>query len=191
LVAASYLVGTFPTAEVGARRAGHDPTAEGSGNPGASNVYRVAGRRAGVAVAIGDVAKGVVPTAVGLAAGGRPLAFACGAAAVLGHVAPVTRRLRGGKGVATAGGLAAVLYPRPSAAVAAAWAGTAKLTGKASVASLVAVAAMPLLVAAERRPAWEAAATAGVAAMIVLRHRTNIGRLLRDEEAGLRPEDAS
>src|SRR3954452_13840529 len=83
LLALSYLVGTFPTALIVARLAGHDPTSEGSGNPGASNVYRLAGAKAGLAVFGGDAAKGAAATAVGRAAGGPQLGLACGIAAVL------------------------------------------------------------------------------------------------------------
>jgi glycerol-3-phosphate acyltransferase PlsY len=100
VVALGYLLGTIPTAELVGRRAGHDPTLEGSGNPGASNVFRTVGARAGALVFAGDVVKGMVATGIGLAAGDRMLALVCGAAAVVGHIAPVTRRFRGGKGVA-------------------------------------------------------------------------------------------
>src|SRR5689334_17894800 len=102
LVPLAYLAGMFPTARLVGGRTGHDPTHEGSGNPGASNVYRLAGRRAGAMVFLGDFAKGALAAGVGLAVGGRALGLACGAAAVAGHIAPVTRRFRGGKGVATA-----------------------------------------------------------------------------------------
>src|SRR5829696_8206095 len=111
LVAGSYLVGLAPTAQVTSRRLGHDPSREGSGNPGASNVYRTAGSTAGALVLAGDVVKGIVPTMVGRKLGGRRLGLACGSAAVAGHVAPVTRRFRGGKGVATAAGLSLALDP--------------------------------------------------------------------------------
>ena len=85
LLALSYLLGTFPTALIVARLAGHDPTKEGSGNPGASNVYRLAGAQAGMAVFLGDAAKGAIATGMGRAAGGPRLALACGIAAVVGH----------------------------------------------------------------------------------------------------------
>src|SRR5881227_4428176 len=94
LLALSYLLGTFPTALIVARLAGHDPTKEGSGNPGASNVYRLAGARAGLAVLRGDAAKGAAATGVGRAVGGPPLALACGIADVVGHVFPVFRGFR-------------------------------------------------------------------------------------------------
>src|SRR4051794_41765478 len=107
-------MGTFPSAILVARRRGVDPTATGSGNPGASNVYRTAGKRAGLIVALADLAKGAIPAGVGWAAAGRPVGFACWIAAVLGHVFPATRRFRGGKGVATAsGGGGGVLPPPP------------------------------------------------------------------------------
>jgi glycerol-3-phosphate acyltransferase PlsY len=190
LAVPAYALGTFPTAQLVARRAGHDPTAEGSGNPGASNVYRLAGRRAGAAVFAGDLAKGLVATAAGLAVGGRDLAVVTGAAAVLGHIFPVTRGLRGGKGVATAAGLAIVLYPAVSAVLAAVWVAVAKGAGKASLASLAAAAGLPVGVAVSGRPAWEVGATVALTALVVARHRENIGRLLRREEQPLQTPGA-
>ena len=88
VVIGAYLAGTFPTALIVGRRAGRDPLREGSGNPGATNVYRVAGRRAGLTVAFADVAKGVLPTVVGYLVEGRGLATAAWAAAVIGHIGP-------------------------------------------------------------------------------------------------------
>jgi acyl phosphate:glycerol-3-phosphate acyltransferase len=89
-VAGAYLLGTFPTARLATRRRGVDPTAAGSGNPGATNVYRTAGRRAGVLTLAGDVIKGAGAAALGWAIGGHGLGVACGVAAVVGHVAPLT-----------------------------------------------------------------------------------------------------
>src|SRR5207248_7004336 len=92
LLVLSYLLGTFPTALIVARLAGHDPTTEGSHNPGATNVYRLAGPGAGAAVFVGDAAKGALATAAGRAAAPPSFAMACGLAAVVGHVFPVFRR---------------------------------------------------------------------------------------------------
>src|SRR3954469_18761612 len=91
LVALGYLLGTLPTAMAVGRRLGRDPTLEGSGNPGATNVYRTAGRRAGLLVGAVDVLKGAVPTAIGYTIDGRPLATVAWIAAVAGHVLPLTR----------------------------------------------------------------------------------------------------
>ena len=185
LLAVSYLLGTFPTALIVARLAGHDPTKEGSGNPGASNVYRLAGARAGLAVFLGDAAKGAVATGVGRAVGGPPLALACGIAAVVGHVFPVFRRFRGGRGVATAAGTVAVVEPLVAVPFVAVWLLVARVTGKASVASLVVIGAMPVVVLALDRPAWEKLGMAGLAAVVVGRHAGNLVRLARGDEPAL------
>jgi len=182
LVIGAYLVGTFPTAHlVGARR-GVDPTRAGSGNPGASNLYRTAGRRAGALVAIGDVLKGVVPTAVALGLDGRTLALWCWFAAVLGHVFPLTRRLRGGKGVATAGGGTIVLYPLTAAVLLGLFVVAVRLTRIAAVGSLVMAVALPVLGALGGRPAGEIAAAIAVSLLVIARHGGNIRRIVRREE---------
>ncbi|MGH9117337.1 MAG: glycerol-3-phosphate acyltransferase, partial [Acidimicrobiales bacterium] len=73
VVIAAYLAGTFPTALIVGRRLGFDATTAGSGNPGASNAYRVGGRRAGLLVFAGDLLKGALAAGLGLAVGGRAL----------------------------------------------------------------------------------------------------------------------
>lgn len=191
LLALSYLLGTFPTALIVARLAGHDPTKEGSGNPGASNVYRLAGTTAGLAVFIGDAAKGAAAAGMGRAAGGPALALACGMAAVLGHVFPVFRGFRGGRGVATAAGTVAVLEPAVAVPFVAAWLLVARLTGKASVASLVVIGATPVVVLALDRPAWEKVGVAALAAVVVGRHAGNLTRLVRGDEPTLQPGETS
>jgi glycerol-3-phosphate acyltransferase PlsY len=181
-----YLLGTVPTALLVGRRIGRNPTLAGSGNPGASNVYRTAGAKAGAAVFAGDLLKGAVATGIGLAAGDRTLALVGGVAAVLGHVAPATRRFRGGKGVATACGLIVVLFPVLALVLAVVWAVIAKVTGKASLASIVLAVLIPIAVAAMARPAVEVVGIVVVAALVVVRHAGNIGRLVRGEERSLR-----
>ncbi len=190
LVVPSYLVGTFPSAILVGRHEGRDPTREGSGNPGASNAYRTMGRRAGALVLVGDLCKGSAAAGVGLAAGGRGIAVACGLAAVAGHVLPVTRGFRGGKGVATAAGMTAVLLPWAALALAGLWALVAKVSGTASVASIAVAAALPVAAVVSGRPAGEVAAFVACAAFVVARHRENIDRLRRGEEQGLVGEAA-
>lgn len=182
LVVLSYLLGTFPTGLLVGRRAGHDPTAEGSGNPGATNVARLAGRWAGALVLLGDLAKGAVAAGVGLAVGGETLGLACGAAAVLGHVFPVTRRFRGGKGVATASGMVIVCYPAYSLVVGAVFVATAVLTRRVSAASLAMAVALPLVLVVAGRPAAEIVIAVGVSLCVIVRHHENIARLLRGQE---------
>jgi glycerol-3-phosphate acyltransferase PlsY len=185
LLGLSYLLGTFPTAVLVARLAGHDPTREGSQNPGASNVYRLAGRRAGAAVFLGDAAKGVAAAAAGRATGGPKLAMACGLAAVVGHVFPVFRRFRGGRGVATAAGAVAVLEPVLAVPFAATWMTVARITGRASVASIAVVGGVPIAVSALGRPRWEKAGMAALAGLVLARHGGNLVRLALGQEPTL------
>jgi glycerol-3-phosphate acyltransferase PlsY len=188
LVVPAYVLGTFPTAILVGRRVGVDPTLAGSGNPGASNTYRTAGRRAAALVLAGDVGKGIVATAVGLIVS-RPLGVACGLAAVLGHVLPITRGLQGGRGVATAAGMAAVLHPLPSLVLAAVWCAVAAVSRTASVASITIAGLLPVVAGIAGAAAWEVAALAGVSVVVIARHRQNIGRLVHGRERELRSPD--
>ena len=107
----AYLLGTFPSAQLVARAGGHNVLTEGSGNPGASNVTRLMGWKAGFLVLVADFSKGAIAAGAGYAIDGRLGAYVLGVAAILGHVLPATRRFKGGKGVATAGGVLVVLFP--------------------------------------------------------------------------------
>jgi glycerol-3-phosphate acyltransferase PlsY len=115
--------------------------------------------------------------------GDRPGAYALGVAAVVGHTFPMLRR--GGKGVAAAGGMLVVLFPVLVLACALAWGIVAKGLRKASIASLLIVAAFPAAVGALGYEWWETTLLAVVAALLVLRHTGNIRRLLRREEHDL------
>jgi glycerol-3-phosphate acyltransferase PlsY len=107
---------------------------------------------------------------------------ACGAAAVAGHVLPVTRRFRGGKGVATFGGATLVLFPVVGAVAGVAWAVLVAWTRRASVASLVVAVGIPLGAAAAGAPGVEVAVLAATGAVVVVRHADNILRLARGTE---------
>jgi glycerol-3-phosphate acyltransferase PlsY len=193
LILPAYLLGTFPSAETVARASGVEITTVGSGNPGASNVTRVLGWRKGVLVFGLDAAKGAIATLVGLWVGGwdggaadpRVAGYALGAAAIVGHVFPVTRGFRGGKGVATGGGVMAVLHPAVVAALAVVWLVASRLTGRASVASIACVALFPIGLAVTGAPAWEFGATVALAALVLARHGGNVVRLLRGGEPSL------
>lgn len=189
LVVGAYLLGSFPGALLVARAAGRDVLAEGSGNPGASNVLRLAGWRAGLAAFALDFLKGLVPSLVGLALAGRPGAFALGIAAVIGHVFPLTRKFRGGRGVATAGGVVAVLYPLITLGLVAVWVAVAYGLRLASLASLLVVVAFPAVVALTGYGLAEALVTAGLALLIVARHAPNLRRMLRGQEHRLGGSD--
>ncbi len=184
ILVVAYLLGTLPSAQLVAGRRGVDPTTEGSGNPGATNVYRTAGRGAGVAVFLADAGKGVIATALGLAFCGRALGLACWAAATLGHVLPATRRFRGGKGVATGGGGAVVLFPIIGSAIVVLFALVARLSGKASLGSVTICIALPVSVAATGRGWPDFLVASGICLLVLVRHRANIARLVSGQEQG-------
>jgi glycerol-3-phosphate acyltransferase PlsY len=188
VVVVAYLVGMFPTAQLVGRRTGRDPTAEGSRNPGASNVWRLSGRRAGAIVGLVDLVKGALPTLVALLVAGRPVAHGAWVAAVTGHVWPVTRRLRGGKGVATAGGGGIVLGPVIGVLCSGLFLVTVKVGRIAALGSISIAVGYPVLAAIVGRPGWEVATAAGVGAIVVIRHQSNIRHLIRRAEA---PTDRS
>lgn len=112
--AVGYLLGTFPTADLVARRASGgvvDLRSSGSGNPGTANAANVLGAKAGAAVLVGDIGKGAAASAVGAAIAGPVGAHVGGSAAVVGHCYPVWTGFRGGKGVATSVGQCLATFP--------------------------------------------------------------------------------
>lgn len=191
---ASYAIGMFPTALMVGRRIGRQPTSEGSGNPGASNMYRIGGLKAGSAVAIVDTAKGALPTLVALVLWGRNEALAAWLGATVGHVWPVLGllpglgKLRGGKGVATAGGGALVLEALLASISLAVFVAVLFWRRVAALASLGALAAYLVLIIVLGSPLWDAAVAAAVAVIVVWRHRPNIARMRRGAELSVQED---
>jgi glycerol-3-phosphate acyltransferase PlsY len=185
LIAVAYVLGTFPSAILVARANGIDIRTVGSGNPGASNVTRALGWRKGAWVYVLDALKGAAATGIALGLDGRPLAYWAGAAAIIGHMFPVFRRFRGGKGVATGSGVLFVLHPIIAPFACALWWVVSRLTGKAAVGSLVAVGLVPAGLALLDRPAWEYGALGALCALILVKHWRNFMRLLRRQEPSL------
>lgn len=186
LVPAAYLLGTFPSAQIVARRRGIDIHTEGSGNPGASNASRLLGWRWGVFVFVLDASKGAIAAALGLlVADGHVGGYVLGIAAILGHTFPATRRFRGGRGVATGGGVLLVIFPLLTVGAAALWFVIVRVTHKASLASIAVVVAAPVAVALAGHPWGDVTVIAAVAAFLVARHAANLKRLFRGEELGI------
>jgi acyl phosphate:glycerol-3-phosphate acyltransferase len=185
LVAVGYLVGSMPFGYWIVRVLRHeDLRTLGSGNVGATNVWRLYGPRYGLPVAMLDVAKGFVPALIGLLVGGETVGILAGAAAMLGHWRPVFLGFRkGGKMVATAGGVTLALAPVVATLCVVIWGAVFLLTRYSSVASLVTAVALPVLAAVLGEP-WQTVvfATAACAGVIVL-HRQNIRRLLNGTES--------
>ena len=174
-IAVGYLVGSLPIAYlVSQGTRGVDLRRVGSGNVGATNVYRTSGLRAAIAVMLGDAGKGAAAVALG---GGGVAAVASGVAAVVGHIYPVWLGFRGGKGVATASGAFTILSPLPTAIAAAAFALTVYRSRFVSMGSIVAAVLLPLVEwLTPGRRAVDIGATI-VAAVILFRHRGNMARL--------------
>ena len=186
LVLASYLIGAVPTSYVVGRVGrGIDLREHGSGNLGATNAFRVLGWRIALPVLLFDVFKGWFPTfAFPLWDGAaRPeWALVYGAAAVVGHVFSIYVGLRGGKGVATTGGVLFALAPGAAALGVGAWVLVVALTRIVSLASLVAAIVIPVAVYVMRGSDAVFGLTLGLAVFVVFAHRSNIRRLVRGEE---------
>jgi glycerol-3-phosphate acyltransferase PlsY len=162
---------------------GEDVRTKGSGNVGASNVFRVYGRSLGVPVALLDLAKGFAAASLGLWAGGPLIGVLAGAAAMIGHARPVFLGFRkGGKMVATAGGATLALAPLAALCCIGVWLAVFLLTRFASLASIVTAVALVVLVIVLGYP-WPIVVfgIAGASAVIFL-HRGNIRRLLGGTE---------
>ena len=184
LVAAGYLLGSVATAVIVSRALGAaDPRSGGSGNPGATNVLRLAGRRAAALTLAGDVVKGVVPVFAAQAAGLPPGPVALtGLAAFLGHLYPVFFGFRGGKGVATALGALLGIEPLLGCAVLATWLLVAGVSRYSSLAALAASVLAPIYAWVGSGPPVVVGAVSVMAALLVWRHRANARRLLAGEE---------
>ena len=189
LVPVAYLLGTFPSATLVARRRGVDITAEGSGNPGASNTFRLLGWKSGALVFAMDVFKGALAALAGLAVDGHRGAYVLGVAAVLGHVWPVTRRFKGGRGVATGAGVMLVIFPVLTLAMVVLWVVLARVTHKASVASVTVAIVFPIAVALAGHEAGDIIVISVMALLVVARHLSNLRRLVKGEELGLDTTD--
>jgi glycerol-3-phosphate acyltransferase PlsY len=188
-VVIAYLLGSIPFAYLAGRARGVDLRQHGSGNLGATNAVRVLGVGTGVVVYVLDTLKGFLPVflLVPLVVATRLdlWAIAIGVAAIAGHVRPVYLGFqKGGKGVATAGGVFLALAPLATAVGLAVWLLAFLPTGYVSLASLVTAVLFPFAVLATGTPARSAlfAVAVIVAVFVVWTHRANIARLRRGEE---------
>jgi glycerol-3-phosphate acyltransferase PlsY len=184
---ASYLLGAIPTSHVVSRLfAKIDLRQHGSGNLGATNLYRVLGWKYAVPVALFDIAKGAIPVLVFAPQVSRSelFALACGVAAILGHVFSLFVGFKGGKGVATAAGVMLGLTPIALAIAAVVWGLVLLLTGYVSLGSITAASVLPVAVYLLESPTspelfWVVVL---VAVGVIVLHRRNIQRLLNGTE---------
>jgi glycerol-3-phosphate acyltransferase PlsY len=184
LILTGYLLGSMPWGYWLPRiLRGVNVREAGSGSTGAANVWRTQGFKIGLGVALLDIAKGSAAALLGLWLGGEVVGLLAGIAALVGHWRPVFIGFgRGGKIVATTGGVALALVPLATLAAATVWIATFLATRYTSVASLLSAATLPLF-AVLFGASWPVVAfTAGAAVAIFVLHRANIARLLSRSE---------
>ncbi|QSR85808.1 glycerol-3-phosphate 1-O-acyltransferase PlsY [Methylacidimicrobium sp. B4] len=197
LLLASFLLGSMPFGYWLGRLRGLDLRTQGSGNIGATNAWRVLGARWGVAIFLLDFLKGALPTGAGLH--GFPttsvpvadlLGSAAGLAAILGHNFTPWLQGRGGKGIATTAGVLLVLVPWTFLFLAAIWGGLFLLCRIVSLASLGAALAFPIATCLLYPGRWVLLTFSLLASLLaILRHRSNIRRLIQGTESGFGRKD--
>jgi glycerol-3-phosphate acyltransferase PlsY len=178
-----YAFGSVPFAFILARRAGIDVRVAGSGNVGAANVLRTIGTPLGVIVMALDMLKGAATVLLASSLEGTPAAMAAaGAAAVVGHVYPVWLRFHGGKGVAVAAGVFAVLAPIATMAAASVFLIVVWISRVISLGSVAATITLPSVAFLSGAHRSVVAAAIGSGALIIFRHRANLHRIVHGTE---------
>jgi acyl phosphate:glycerol-3-phosphate acyltransferase len=183
MVVLAYLLGSIPTGFIVGSWAGVDVRKSGSGNVGATNVARVVGRRQGIYTLAADIGKGFLPvfTALQLGFSTSSVVFV-GMAAFLGHLFPVFLKFKGGKGVATALGVFFALAPWASLVLVLLFAAVIWVSRIVSLSSMIVAVAAPAVCWCFSYSAAVIETSAFLAVMIVVRHRSNIQRLLAGTE---------
>lgn len=183
LICAAYLIGSIPTGLLLGKAYGIDVRNEGSGNIGATNLYRTVGRKVGIITLIGDCLKGLLPVLF-VTFSGVPPEFAAwvGLAAFCGHVYSVFLKFKGGKGVATALGVFLALAPLAVAIAIVLFAVLMFAWRYVSLGSISAAAAMPVAVYFLGGTRTVIAVTVVIAAIVIIRHHENIRRLIAGTE---------
>ena len=183
IVALGYLAGSIPFAFLLARRRGVDLRFAGSGNVGAANVLRTSGVSSAVLALFLDAAKGSVAVLLAQRFSVEPATpVAGGLAAVIGHIYPVWLGFRGGKGVATAGGVFVMLTPTAVAMAGGVFALAIWVTRYVSVGSMAAAVTLAVTTAAMDGPAAVVVGTVLAGLIIIHRHRGNLARVMAGTE---------
>ena len=183
VIGAAYLIGSIPTGLLLGKAYGVDVRKEGSGNIGATNLYRTVGRKVGIITLIGDCLKGLLPVVL-VKFSALPPEFAAwvGLAAFCGHVFSVFLKFKGGKGVATALGVFLALAPLAVAIAVTLFAVLMVVWRYVSLGSIAAAAVMPLAVYFLGGSRTVTTVTLIIALIVIARHHENIKRLLSGSE---------
>ncbi len=176
----AYLLGNISPSTILAKMAGKDIRKEGSGNAGTTNALRVLGKKAALITLVIDIGKGVAAILIGRAIGGPEAAMICGPAVFIGHVWPVLLKFHGGKGVATAFGVLIAINWQLALICLAVVIGVVLVTKMVSLGSVTAAICFVILAHfMEPDFFWPGLV---MAAILVFKHRANIGRIMRGEE---------
>lgn len=179
-----YAFGCIPCSYLASKMMGQiDIRNYGSGNTGATNVYRVLGKKAGIIAFIGDFLKGLLPAVIGNVIAGQEAAAVASLFAVIGHCYPVTLKFKGGKGVATSAGMIFGTAP---------WIGVILITLQftilfvtryMSLASIISAVLFPILVYfTDPTPVYQIASFL-MGVLVIFRHHSNIRKLIKGEES--------
>lgn len=178
-----YLIGAIPFSYLSGLILGKvDIRSQGSGNVGATNVFRTTGIPIALLALLGDLFKGFAAAWISFSIGGLPLAAICSLAAVIGHCYPVFLSFRGGKGVATAAGVLLYLMPNIVLILAVTFVVTIAVSRYVSLGSLLAAAILPLLTIILIQPWPYILVSFLLSALVIYRHRENIQRLREGKE---------
>ncbi len=180
---AAYFIGNISPSTIISRAHGIDIRKEGSGNPGTTNTLRVLGKKAALAVLVVDILKGTVAVVLAGLLLGNGAASTAAVCAFLGHVFPATQKFKGGKGVATAFGTLLGINPLMALCCLAVAALFVLITKRMSVGSIIAAVSCPVFAFFMAKGFFVEGII--MAAVIVIKHRSNIVRLLHGEEPKL------
>ncbi|MEJ2253508.1 MAG: glycerol-3-phosphate 1-O-acyltransferase PlsY [Nitrospirota bacterium] len=183
LLAFSFLMGSIPFGVILARVKGVDLRKTGSGNIGATNVLRSVGKGAAVFTLLGDLLKGTAAVALGKALGVGPLFEGLmGLTAILGHDFSIFQGLRGGKGVATSLGVVLLYAPWAGLITVGLWLATVALTRYSSLGAVVSFGLLPVSMIVTGNTEEAIGLSVIIFAVLLIKHRENIGRLMKGTE---------
>ena len=185
LILFAYLLGSISSAIVLSKIMGFkDPRSEGSNNPGATNVLRIAGKKAAFLTLVGDCLKGLIPVLIARGLEADPLVVALTAfAAFSGHCFPVFFHFRGGKGVATAIAATVGFNWIAGAILIATWLLFARVFKISSLAAIISFCALPLLIYWREQDLQVSIVFVALSVILIWRHKSNIQRLIQGSES--------
>lgn len=184
LIIIGYLFGNIPFSYLIGKSMGNiDVRKHGSGNAGATNVLRTVGKKAALFALLGDVLKGLIPAIIGRFMLGLDGAFLCAIFAVIGHCYPVTLGFKGGKGVATAGGMIIGVNPLVALIILVYMLILVKLTKYVSLASITASLFLPIIFYFIYDSSIVLVISVFLFILVTFKHRANIVRLIKGVES--------